>query len=66
MENKDIIAVFIIALIIIGVVIYLAVAKKKGRKCIGCPYAKTCGANKCNCGEKIEDFNRGGNDDEIS
>ena len=29
---------------------YIVRAKKKGQKCIGCPYSKTCG--KCNCNQQ--------------
>ena len=43
MENFIIIAVL---LIIIGAVIfYIVKSKKRGDKCIGCPYAKQCGGN---------------------
>ncbi len=33
----------IIALVIGAVIFYLVKEKKKGVKCIGCPYAKQCG-----------------------
>lgn len=49
MDNLLIIAILVI---IIGVAIaYLVKAKKRGVKCVGCPYAEQC-ANKskgCNC-----------------
>ncbi len=41
MEN--IIVILILAVIIGAVIFYLVRAKKKGRKCVGCPYAKQCG-----------------------
>jgi hypothetical protein len=44
MENYIIIA--IILLIIGGIVYYLLKAKKRGQKCIGCPYCKEC-SGKC-------------------
>jgi len=44
MENIIIIA--ILAGIIGSIVFYLYRAKKRGEKCIGCPYAKQCGG-KC-------------------
>jgi len=47
MEN--IIVVFILVAIAGGIIWYLIRAKRKGEKCIGCPYAKQCG-NKCNDG----------------
>lgn len=44
----NIIVLVILAGIIGGVVAYIIKAKKRGEKCIGCPYAKQCGGN-CNC-----------------
>ena len=43
MEN--IIIVVILAAIVCGIVLYLRRAKKRGEKCIGCPYAKECGGH---------------------
>ncbi len=45
MENF--IAAAILFLIIGAVIFYLVKEKKKGNKCIGCPYCKSCGG-KCN------------------
>ena len=45
---KDFIIIAVILLIVIGIVAYLIRAKKRGEKCIGCPYAKEC-SSKCNC-----------------
>jgi hypothetical protein len=42
----DIIIGIIIALIIGAAVFYIIKEKKKGKKCIGCPYANSC--SKCN------------------
>ena len=43
MKNAVIIAVL---LIIVGLIVfYLVRAKKKGQKCIGCPYSKDCGGH---------------------
>ena len=47
MEN--VVVIFILVAIISGIVCYLIRAKKRGEKCIGCPYAKQCGG-KCNVG----------------
>ena len=47
MEN--VIVVFILVAIAAGIIWYLIRAKRKGEKCIGCPYAKQCGS-KCNAG----------------
>ncbi|MBQ6702055.1 MAG: FeoB-associated Cys-rich membrane protein [Clostridia bacterium] len=43
------IVVIILVAITSAVVCYLVRAKKRGDKCIGCPYAKQCGS-KCNVG----------------
>ena len=45
MEN--IIAVVVILLIIGLAILYIFLSKKKGHKCIGCPYSKTCNKTKC-------------------
>lgn len=49
MENI-IIAIILIA-IVVGIVLYLIRAKKRGAKCIGCPYANQCGGK---CGESVK------------
>ena len=49
MENI-IIAIILIA-IVVGIVLYLIRAKKRGVKCIGCPYANQCGGI---CGESVK------------
>ena len=53
MGPVDIIAIFAIALVVGGAVFYIVRAKRRGEKCVGCPYAKKCGGNcgnhdKCN------------------
>lgn len=46
MEN---IALILILIVILGVGIgYIYKAKKRGDKCIGCPYAKECKKKSCN------------------
>jgi len=47
----DYIAIAVIALIIGAALFYIIRAKKRGEKCVGCPYAKSCGG-KCHsaCG----------------
>ena len=45
----------VILLIILGLAcLYIYKAKKRGDKCVGCPYAKTCGGGggSCGCGSK--------------
>ncbi len=41
----NIIAIAVIVLIVGGAVFYIVRAKKRGDKCVGCPYAKQCGGN---------------------
>ena len=45
----DYIAIAAIVLIVGAAVFYIVRAKKRGEKCVGCPYAKQCGEN-CNGG----------------
>ena len=40
---EDVIIVVILVLIVAAIGLYLYRAKKRGEKCIGCPYAKQCG-----------------------
>ncbi len=49
MENY--IAVAVVALIVFLAVFYIVREKKKGKKCIGCPYGDSCG-KKCGCVSK--------------
>ena len=41
----DYIAIAAIVLIVGAAVFYIVRAKKRGEKCVGCPYAKQCGGN---------------------
>ncbi len=43
----DYIAIAVIFLIVGASVFYIIRAKRRGEKCVGCPYAKQCGG-KCN------------------
>ena len=54
MENA--IIIIILAAIVGGIIWYLIRAKRRGEKCIGCPYARECGGN-CNgrCGHTEAD-----------
>lgn len=47
MEN--LVVVLVLIAIVGGVVWYLIRAKKRGEKCVGCPYAKQCAGK---CGDK--------------
>ncbi len=44
----DFIVIAIIVLIIFSASFYIYKEKKKGKKCIGCPYAGECGEKNCN------------------
>lgn len=51
MDPVEIIALILIILAVGGASAYIIVAKKRGQKCIGCPFAKQCQKNhnkKCN------------------
>lgn len=52
----NVIVVLILLAIATGIIWYLIRAKKRGEKCVGCPYAKQC-SSKCNggCHSKTED-----------
>ena len=49
----DIIVVAAIILIIGGAMVYIVCSRRRGKKCIGCPYADSCSAkgNSCSCQE---------------
>ncbi len=47
MEN--IIATVVLAVILGGAIAYILRAKKRGRKCIGCPNGYSCGAKEGAC-----------------
>ncbi len=38
----EILAVLALVLVVGGAILYIVKAKKKGQKCIGCPYASVC------------------------
>ncbi len=45
--KENIIIILIVALIITFAIVYIIKSKKKGNKCIGCPYGSKCNG-KCN------------------
>ena len=47
MEN--VIVVLILVAIAAGIIWYLIRSKRKGEKCVGCPYAKQCGSKQGGC-----------------
>lgn len=49
---EDIFLIAIIVGVIGGIVWYLLRAKKKGEKCIGCPYCKQCSGKHKACNNK--------------
>ena len=44
---ENIIVIIIILAIAISIIFYLIKAKKRGDRCIGCPYAKKCIKKSC-------------------
>ena len=48
MGPGDYAVIAIIILLIGGAIFYIVSEKKKGKKCVGCPYADSCGKN-CTC-----------------
>ena len=50
MVTADYIAIAVIALIIGAAVFYIVRARRRGEKCVGCPYAKQCGGKCGSCG----------------
>lgn len=43
----DLVILLVIATILAGAVLYIVREKKKGAKCIGCPFVKNCSKNNC-------------------
>ena len=48
MKISDYIILGIVAVIVVAVITYIVKQKKKGVKCVGCPYGKKCSS--CNGG----------------
>lgn len=46
----DVLIILVLVLILGAAARYIYRAKKKGQKCIGCPYSSTCGGS-CDCGK---------------
>ena len=42
---KDVFILAALVLVVAGIVFYLVRQRKKGVKCIGCPYSKHCSGN---------------------
>lgn len=49
MSTGDFIAIFFIIAAVGLASLYIIVSKKKGKKCIGCPYSSSC-SGKCHSG----------------
>ena len=54
MKPIDIVIILILLCVIGAVAFYIIRAKKRGQKCIGCPYSKECGG-RCAKNKKAED-----------
>lgn len=50
----DVIVIAILAAVSAGIVAYLIREKRRGVKCIGCPYAKECAKKSCASQEGAE------------
>lgn len=46
------IIVLILAAIVAAIIVYLVRGKKRGEKCVGCPYCKQCGSGGNSCSTK--------------
>ncbi len=50
---EDFLVLAVLTIILVSAIIYVARAKKKGVKCVGCPNAKNCSKNtengSCGC-----------------
>ncbi len=55
MENA--ILIFILIAIVAGIIWYLVRAKKRGEKCVGCPYAKQCNGGCCGTAKNAQPEN---------
>lgn len=47
MNTTDIITAAVIAAILLLAAVYVYRSKKKGKKCIGCPYCDSCNSKSC-------------------
>lgn len=54
MSIVDYIAIAAIIVIVGASVFYIIRAKRRGEKCIGCPYAKKCGGKCSGCHRQAE------------
>lgn len=45
MGIEEIIIIVLLAVILVAAILYIYKAKKRGEKCIGCPYSKQCSGN---------------------
>ena len=61
MTTETILALVFLALIVGGALAYMLIAKKRGQKCIGCPYSKSCSGSceascgDCHCGDQADE-----------
>lgn len=47
----NIVVLLVIALIVGAAILYIRREKKRGVKCVGCPYSGTCSSGKCQSGD---------------
>lgn len=53
MGTSDYIVLGIIVIVLVAIIIYLVSQKKKGVKCVGCPYGKKCSSCNGGCADNI-------------
>lgn len=49
MDAGTVIAAVLSLLIVVSALAYIVVSRLRGQRCVGCPYAKECGKDKCSC-----------------
>ena len=54
MTTPEIIALALVLSVGASALLYIIFAKKKGKRCIGCPYADACSGKSGNCSEGKE------------
>ncbi len=52
MKAADIIVILAMLIIVGAALAYIIISKKRGKKCIGCPYSSSC--TRCSCTDKNE------------
>jgi len=51
MPMENVVLILVLVLILGAAALYVYKAKKRGDKCVGCPYSKQCGKTGCSCNQ---------------